>query len=62
MNETYNGKHIGDYEIDDKYLTQITDIHDYGGYDAKVIITKEAFIMCYNKWIKGEEENGNKNL
>ena len=27
------------------------------GYKRKVVITKEAFIECYNKWIKGEEND-----
>ena len=25
------------------------------GYRRTVVMTKEAFIECYNKWIKGEE-------
>ena len=60
MKETYNGKHIGDFEIDDKYLTRVIKITDYGEYESKVIITKKAFIMCYNKWIKGKESKDDK--
>ena len=28
-------------------------------YKEETIITKEAFIECYNKWIKGDAEKGN---
>ena len=32
------------------------DIHMYGDtYERKLVMTKEAFIECYNKWIVGED-------
>ena len=47
------------YYVDDENCVRVTDYYnEIGsvGYKNELIITKEAFIECYNKWIKGEEE------
>lgn len=52
----------GEYEIkiDGDEVRKIICIQelDCGGSicESKPIITKEVFIECYNKWIKGESE------
>lgn len=35
--------------------THLPQFGDYA-YVNEIAISKEAFIECYNKWIKGEEE------
>lgn len=30
--------------------------HDHSMMRSEIVITKEEFIACYNKWIKEEEE------
>ena len=33
-------------------------LNDYcANYQRRLIMTKEAFVECYNRWIKGEDEN-----
>ena len=47
------------YCVDDEKCVKVTELcNSVGmtGHRTEIIITKEAFIECYNKWIKGEEE------
>jgi len=40
--------------VDDDEIKEIIDINDNGVSLCKTIITKEAFVKAYNKWIKEE--------
>ena len=36
------------------------DVHIYGDtYERKLVMTKEVFIECYNKWIKEQNNENN---
>ena len=51
-------KTIGDFSITERGIEKIVDADDDGTLASKLIISKEAFIEAYNKWIaKGNEDN-----
>lgn len=53
---------IEKFVFDGDLLYKHTPLPQYGDGIAKVelVMTKEVFIECYNKWIKGKEvEDGN---
>lgn len=54
MNNEYNKMIVTDYGI------CIRKVVDENYYSDSVVITKEAFIEAYNKWIK-EADNENSN-
>lgn len=49
---TYKGQKVGDFEINDSGIFLITEIDDYAGYVSKLVMTREAFVAAYNKYIK----------
>lgn len=51
---------IGQVIVDNYGISRVIKLDDFGGYEAKQIIPKEAFIEAYNKWItpiKNEDKN-----
>lgn len=40
--------------VDDDAIKEIIDITDNGNFLYKTILSKEAFVKAYNKWIKEE--------
>lgn len=48
------------FEITDKdvkvYIPLCADDETIVGYEESLILTREVFIECYNRWIKGESE------
>ena len=51
-----NNKNVGDYEVTDAGISRIISLDDLGGYTSEVIISKDAFIEAYNKYICEELE------
>ena len=53
MNEKFEIKTIDNEEV----LEKITPIPQYGEGICKIetVITKEAFLLCYNAWVKKNE-------
>ena len=46
------------FEFNGDLLYKFTPLHQYGDgiSKAELVMTKEAFIECYNRWIKGNGE------
>lgn len=53
MSEKFEIKTIDNEEV----LEKITPISQYGEDICKIetVISKEAFLLCYNAWVKGEK-------
>ena len=58
----HDGKNLGDisFEVTDDALfkEKVVSKGNYGSYmvETNEILTKEAFIECYRKWIEGVEK------
>lgn len=60
MNELFKQEIV--FDEDAVYLdTTITKEKGYSSVKRELIITKEAFIQCYNKWIKENKDGSNCN-
>ena len=51
---------MSNFIIEDDSLIRSRPIYQYGdtvvGIENKLVITKEEFLACYNKWVKGDAE------
>lgn len=56
MKTVYNGKTVGDYEVSNRGISRIISVDDMGGYTSTLVMSKEAFIEAYNKYIKTDKE------
>ena len=45
-------RQVGEYEVSDKGVELVVNVGDYGTYTTQMVLPKEIFIECYNKWIK----------
>lgn len=60
--KSFDGLIVGDEIVGDDGIYRVTDIDGYAGYESVRIMTKEAFIEAYNKFIvndESEDENDN---
>lgn len=46
--------------INDMLIMDIPDPTAIGTHRGMVVLTKEAFLMCYNEWVKKPEEEEDK--
>ena len=47
---------VGEYIITNDDLRRVIKVEDCGGYSAEIVLTKEAFVQCYKKWIEESEK------
>lgn len=52
--KTFDGHTLGDFVVGDIGIARITKVDEYAAYTSEVVLTKEAFIEAYNKYIKDE--------
>lgn len=50
--KTFDGHTLGDFIVGERGIARITNVDNEAGYTATVILSKEAFIEAYNKYIK----------
>lgn len=50
-------RQVGEYEVSDKGVELVVDVGDCGTYTTKMVLPKEIFIECYNKWIKEQTDD-----
>ena len=48
------------FHVEDTVCIKSTPMPEFGEYTYKdeIVISRDAFIECYNKWIKGEADKG----
>lgn len=49
--KTYDGRKVGDEFVNNYGIYRVAEIDEYAGYKSVRIMTKEAFIEAYNKYI-----------
>ena len=47
---------VGAFIVTDSGIERVISTQDYGGYTAEIVLTKEAFVQCYKKWIEESEK------
>lgn len=55
--KSFDGHKVGDEIVNDDGIYRVTKIDGYAGYESVRIMTKEAFIEAYNKFIVNEEDS-----
>lgn len=49
--KTFDGHKLGDFVVGERGIARITEVDGYAGYTSEVVLTKEAFIEAYIKYI-----------